>query len=75
MFQHSIDETNDKIAKFKGEKVADKTGDSWEDAARAIQSVGGALQSIEDPGAKIAGLIGQAIANIALGFAQGHSRK
>jgi hypothetical protein len=70
MFQHTIDETNDKIAKFKGEKVADKTGDSWEDAARAIQSVGGALQSIEDPGAKIAGLIGQAIANIALGFAQ-----
>lgn len=43
---------------------------SWGAAASAVQSVGSALQQIEDPGVKIAGLIGQAIANIALGFAQ-----
>ena len=32
--------------------------------------MGNALQSIENPAVKIAGLIGEAIANIALGFAQ-----
>ena len=47
-----------------------KVKEDWKDAAKAVQSVGTALQQIEDPGAKVAGLIGQAIANIALGFAQ-----
>lgn len=51
----------------KGGKNADK---SWRDASSAVQSVGSALQQIEDPGVKVAGIIGQAIANIALGFAQ-----
>ena len=51
----------------KGAKVVEE---GWKDAAAAVQSVGNALQQIEDPGAKIAGLIGEAIANIALGFAQ-----
>ena len=51
----------------KSGKNADK---SWRDASSAVQSVGSALQQIEDPGVKIAGLIGQAVANIALGFAQ-----
>lgn len=51
----------------KSGKNADK---SWRDASSAVQSVGSALQQIEDPGAKITGLIGQAVANIALGFAQ-----
>lgn len=41
----------------------------WQAAARAVSSVGSALQSIDDPAAKIAGMIGQAIANIAIGFA------
>jgi hypothetical protein len=35
-----------------------------------MSTVASALESIEDPGAKIAGIIGQAIANIALGFSQ-----
>ena len=43
---------------------------NWKDAASAIQSVGSAMTSIEDPAAKIMGTIGQAIASIALGFAQ-----
>ena len=49
---------------------AKEVKEGWEDAARAVLSVGDALQQIEDPGAKVAGIIGQAIANIALGFAQ-----
>lgn len=42
---------------------------SWSAAARAIGSVGSALQSIEDPTAKVAGLVAQAIAQIAATFA------
>lgn len=38
-------------------------------AANAIGSVGGALQSIEDPAAKVAGIVAEAIANIAASFA------
>lgn len=44
--------------------------ESWQDAAKAVQSVGSALQQLDDPAAKIAGIIGQAVAQIALGFAQ-----
>lgn len=76
-YQESLQAIADKekeIKKFKGEsdttKVADESAKSWQSAASAVQSVGSALQNIEDPGAKVAGLIGQAIANIALGFAQ-----
>lgn len=46
------------------------TETSWKAAAQAVQSVGGAMQSIEDPAAKVAGTIAQAIASIALGYAQ-----
>lgn len=48
----------------------DSLAKSWQEAGRAISAVGGALSQIQDPGIKIAGLIGQAIGNIALGFAQ-----
>ena len=51
-------------------QVAKQTGAAWQDAARAVQAVGSAISQLEDPSAKIAGLVGQAIANIALGFAQ-----
>lgn len=50
--------------------AAKEAKEGWQDAARAVQAVGGALQQLEDPSAKIAGIVGQAIANIALGFAQ-----
>jgi hypothetical protein len=49
---------------------AKTTEKSFREAASAVSSVSSALQQLEDPGAKIAGIIGQAIANIALGFAQ-----
>ena len=42
----------------------------WKAAASAIQQVGSAMASIEDPAAKVVGTIAQAIASIALGFAQ-----
>lgn len=50
--------------------VAKESSKAWQEAARAIASAGSALQGMEDPGVKVAGTIAQAVANIALGFAQ-----
>ena len=50
-------------------KEGDDTAKAWQNAASAVGSVGSALQSIEDPGAQVAGIIANAIANIALSFA------
>ena len=81
-WQELIDKINEKLKELdiKPVSINFKTGDTaktgketenaWKNAASAVQSVGSALQQIEDPSAKIAGIIGQAIANIALGFAQ-----
>lgn len=51
---------------IKGGKDTQK---SWANAASAIGSVGSALAGINDPAAKIMGIVAEAIANIALGFA------
>lgn len=48
--------------------------DAWKEAASAISSAGGALQGIQEPGIKVAAIVGQAIANIALGFAAATSK-
>ena len=50
-------------------KEGNDTAKAWQNAASAVGSVGSALQSIEDPGAKVAGIIAQAVANIAATFA------
>lgn len=64
------------IAAFKGEnpmkdmeKDAKGTKNSFTAAAGAISAVGQALNSIDDPTAKIMGIVAQAIATIAQGFA------
>ena len=81
-WQSLIDKINEKLKELDIEPISInlKTGDTaktgketenaWKNAASAVQSVGSALQQIEDPSAKIVGIIGQAVANIALGFAQ-----
>lgn len=51
-------------------ETAKDTSKAWSAAASAVSQFGSALQQVEDPSAKIAGIIGQAVANIALGFAQ-----
>lgn len=60
----TIDFNTGKIA--EDGKKADKT---WKDAASAVQSVGSAFSQIEDPAAKAMGTVMQAIASIALGYA------
>ncbi|MBQ7512364.1 MAG: hypothetical protein IJU11_06445, partial [Prevotella sp.] len=44
-------------------------------AASAIQQAGSAMQSIEDPSAKVMGIVAQAIGSIALGFAQASAQE
>ena len=51
---------------IKGGNDAQK---SWANAASAIGSAGSALASINNPAAKIMGIVAEAVANIALGFA------
>ena len=43
---------------------------SWQKAAGVIGQVSGALNQIEDPAAKIMGIVGEAIATVALGYAK-----
>ena len=50
--------------------LGDKAREAWSGATSAIGSVGSALQSIENPGAKVAGLIASAIASVAAGLGE-----
>ena len=55
------------------EEVTNNTkemANAWNDAGTAIKNVGSLLSQIEDPAAKVAGIIAEAIASIALTFAQ-----
>lgn len=65
----AIDNVQAKLDKLTG-KTKLTIAEQWGEAANAIQSVGGALQTIEDPAAKVLGIIAQAIATIALTFAK-----
>jgi hypothetical protein len=51
-----------------------KAEDIWKNAASAVQSVGQAFNQIEDPAAKVAGTLAQAVASVALGYAQATSK-
>ena len=55
------------------DKEGKKTEKAWNLAAQAVQNVGSAMNQIEDPAAKVAGTVMQAIASIALGFAMASS--
>ena len=56
-------------------KDAKESQKNFSAAAAAISQAGSAMQSIEDPSVKIMGMIGQAIASIALGFATASSKE
>ena len=68
----AIDEVQEKIDALKGIK---DVGKDWKSAASAIAQVGSALSSIQDPAAKVLGIIAQAIASVALGFAQATTKE
>ena len=71
-YQTALDGVKKKLKEIGGEtsEDGDKNADSWNKAAIAIGSVGSALNSIEDPAAKVAGIVAQAVATVALAFAQ-----
>jgi hypothetical protein len=48
-------------------KVSKDIKATWQDAAKAVESVGSAMSQIEDPAAKVMGTVAQAIASVALG--------
>lgn len=52
------------------EKDAKDTKAAWYGAASAMSSAGQALSAIEDPGAKVAGILAEAIASVLAGYAQ-----
>jgi hypothetical protein len=66
-----IAEKQKEIDQFTGANIVKQgkeTEKSWKSAASAASSFGSALSGIDDPAAKIAGTIAQAVANIALAF-------
>ena len=81
-WQELTDEINAKLKELGIEpiEIDFKTGNvkkqlkemakDWNEAASAINAVGGALEQIEDPMAKVAGIIAQAVATVALTFAK-----
>jgi len=73
-YQKQIDTAQKKIVKFKGKDEGEKNEKAWQAAAQAVQSVGSAFSSIEDPSVQAAGTVMQAIASIALGFATASSQ-
>lgn len=80
--QAFVDELNAKLAELgiepikvnidtkTVEKEAKTVDKSWNHAAQSIGQVASAISQLENPAAKIIGTIGQAIATVALGYAQ-----
>ena len=50
-------------------KSSGETAKAWRQASAAISNAGNAMQMMQNPAAKVAGIIMQAVANVALGFA------
>jgi hypothetical protein len=79
-WQEMVNKINEKLKDMKLEplKIDFQTGEiakdgkviksSYKDAASAVGSLGSALAGLDDPAAKIAGVIAQSIANVALAF-------
>ena len=64
-----IDVKTGKVETKNISKDGKEVSKEWKAAAGAIQDVGSAMNQLEDPAAKVMGTIAQAIASIALGYA------
>ena len=51
-------------------EIGKQTKEAWKEAAQAVQSIGSAFSQIKSPAAKVAGIIAEAIANVALSFSK-----
>ena len=72
-FQESYEQTNKGIEKLTDTATQNKMAMSL--AGQAVNAFSSALSSMEDPGAKAAGMVMQALGSIALGFAQAAAAK
>ena len=65
-YSERIDQLQKQVSEFSGnlDKGGENSSKSWSNAATAIGSVGNAINSIEDPTAKIVGLVAQGIAAV-----------
>jgi hypothetical protein len=70
LIKFNVDTKNIVNAANQQQKDAQKVAKNWQAAGSAIQSVGQALSQIEDPAAKVLGIIAQAVATMALSYAQ-----
>lgn len=66
----SMLEAQEELERLQQEADAEKLFQSWDKAASGVSAVGSALSSIDDPAAKVLGIIAEAIATIALTFAK-----
>lgn len=72
--EDAMEAVNEQITKSL-KKDAKTMQKQWGLVAESVSNIGDAFASIEDPGAKAMGTVMQAIASIALGFAQAASAK
>jgi hypothetical protein len=65
-YNQKIDKINEKINEFShtSEKGGESSSKAWSSTASAISSVGSAINAIDDPTAKIIGLVAQGIASV-----------
>ena len=66
----SMIKAQEELDELQAAADAEKLFGAWSDAANGISAVGSALSSIDDPAAKVLGIIAEAIATIALTFAK-----
>ena len=66
VYNQKIDKINEKINEFShtSEKGGESSSKAWSSTASAISSVGSAINAIDDPTAKIIGLVAQGIASV-----------
>ena len=72
-FQESYEKVNKDVSKLTDTATQNKMAMSL--AGQAVNAFSSALSSMEDPGAKAAGMVMQALGSIALGFAQAAAAK
>ena len=66
----NVDTKSVETAVEKQKRETNEMAKEWQNAGNAIQAVGQAMNAIEDPAAKVLGTVAQAVASIALGYAQ-----
>ena len=81
-WQEIVDKINKELAKIGADPIkidvntgavttaAKQAEEGWKSAAQAVTAVGGALQQLENPAAKVIGIVAQAIATVALSFSK-----